>query len=172
MITGAGRGIGEAIAAAFSKEGASLALVARTKAQLDEVRSCCIESAMPLKMKDPRKLRGTICQCAAKQGALMLHAVKDGQTMAAPATSLVSRWRRSPRRAAPTAPLTLRSIRLIWQTEKLSTSSLNSCWKRTRCGAADLSCRHVLARALQTLEMACAVGKSSRELEGMCAACR
>jgi short-subunit dehydrogenase len=40
VITGAGRGIGEAIAAAFSREGASLALVARTKAQLDEVRSC------------------------------------------------------------------------------------------------------------------------------------
>ena len=42
VITGAGRGIGEAIAAALSREGASLALVARTKAQLDEVREACI----------------------------------------------------------------------------------------------------------------------------------
>ena len=38
MITGAGRGIGEAIAAAMSKEGASLALVSRTKSELEEAR--------------------------------------------------------------------------------------------------------------------------------------
>jgi len=39
VITGAGRGIGEAIAAAMSKEGASLALVSRTKSELEEARA-------------------------------------------------------------------------------------------------------------------------------------
>ena len=37
LITGAGRGIGKAIALAFAKAGADVALLARTKSQLDDV---------------------------------------------------------------------------------------------------------------------------------------
>jgi len=41
LITGAGRGIGRAVAMAFAREGASLILTARTLAELDEVRAGC-----------------------------------------------------------------------------------------------------------------------------------
>jgi NADP-dependent 3-hydroxy acid dehydrogenase YdfG len=50
IITGAGRGIGKAIALAYAREGAKLALVARTRAQLaqtvQEVEACGAETCL------------------------------------------------------------------------------------------------------------------------------
>ena len=40
IITGAGRGIGRAIAIAFAKEGATVSLVARTVSELEEHQIC------------------------------------------------------------------------------------------------------------------------------------
>lgn len=39
VVTGAGKGIGQAIAEVFAAEGASIALVARSKDQLEEVQT-------------------------------------------------------------------------------------------------------------------------------------
>ncbi len=38
LITGAGRGIGKAVALAYAREGASLAICARTKTEIDDHR--------------------------------------------------------------------------------------------------------------------------------------
>lgn len=47
VITGAGRGIGRAIALAFAREGMALELVARTRAQLLKVRGLCEQAGAP-----------------------------------------------------------------------------------------------------------------------------
>ena len=55
VVTGGGKGIGQAIAETFAAEGASIALVARSKDQLEEVisASCrlCMNVAMWLNTK-------------------------------------------------------------------------------------------------------------------------
>ncbi|MEM2785117.1 MAG: SDR family NAD(P)-dependent oxidoreductase, partial [Candidatus Nitrosotenuis sp.] len=48
VITGASSGIGAASASEFAKKGAKLALVARTKQKLDEVREYLGKSAMAI----------------------------------------------------------------------------------------------------------------------------
>eukprot|EP00123_Amoebidium_parasiticum_P012143 comp21151_c0_seq1/m.28630 comp21151_c0_seq1/g.28630 ORF comp21151_c0_seq1/g.28630 comp21151_c0_seq1/m.28630 type:complete len:242 (-) comp21151_c0_seq1:510-1235(-) len=47
LVTGAGRGVGKAIALALAKEGASLALCARTKSQLEAVAAECKAAGAP-----------------------------------------------------------------------------------------------------------------------------
>ena len=52
IITGAGRGIGRAIAIAFANEGASLYLTSRTKDELDETASACNEGSAKVVVSD------------------------------------------------------------------------------------------------------------------------
>ena len=65
LITGAGRGIGRAIAAAYAKEGAKLALAARTAAELEETarqvealgaHAC----AIPTDVTDPQQVEAMV----------------------------------------------------------------------------------------------------------------
>ena len=48
LVTGASRGIGEAIALSYAKEGATLFLVSRTKELLDAVAERCRTEGSPL----------------------------------------------------------------------------------------------------------------------------
>lgn len=41
LVTGASKGLGEAIAITYAKQGASIALAARSEDKLQDVRQCC-----------------------------------------------------------------------------------------------------------------------------------
>lgn len=65
IVTGAGRGIGRALAAGLAEAGADVALVARTKEQLEEtaelVRSAGREAiVLPADIRDPEQIRSAV----------------------------------------------------------------------------------------------------------------
>jgi NAD(P)-dependent dehydrogenase (short-subunit alcohol dehydrogenase family) len=53
LVTGAGRGIGKAIALDLAREGASVLLVARTASQLEEAKTECLAAGAPAALTYP-----------------------------------------------------------------------------------------------------------------------
>jgi NAD(P)-dependent dehydrogenase (short-subunit alcohol dehydrogenase family) len=70
LITGAGRGIGRAIALAFAEEGADLILTARTESELKEVRAACAAKGV--------KARNVVADLAQRQAVDEIFQAVDG----------------------------------------------------------------------------------------------
>jgi NAD(P)-dependent dehydrogenase (short-subunit alcohol dehydrogenase family) len=85
LITGAGRGIGRAIALAYAQEGASLALAARTRRDLEQTAReaqglgamTCI---VPVDIADPAQVEDLVCQTVARFGTIDILVNNAGMT--------------------------------------------------------------------------------------------
>jgi NAD(P)-dependent dehydrogenase (short-subunit alcohol dehydrogenase family) len=119
LITGAGRGIGKAVAAAFGREGAKLALCARTGADIDatvkELRSMGAEAegwACDVSLEQP--VKDLIANVQDKFGRIDMLVNNAGvMTRPAPTAELeVKKW-------DYTIAVNLRGTFLVTQTEKI-----------------------------------------------------
>lgn len=75
LVTGAGRGIGRAIAVTLAQEGCSVALVARSEADLAETAALCSTFSvptltLPTDISDKAAVESAINRCVAEWGAL------------------------------------------------------------------------------------------------------
>lgn len=119
LITGAGRGIGKAVAQAYAREGAKLALCARTGAEIDatvkELRSLGAEAegwACDVSLEHP--VKEFVATVQKKFGRVDILVNNAGvMTRPAPATELeVKKW-------DYTIAVNLRGTFLVTQTEKI-----------------------------------------------------
>jgi NAD(P)-dependent dehydrogenase (short-subunit alcohol dehydrogenase family) len=75
LVTGAGRGIGRAIALLLAREGCAVALVARNAAELDETKALCESHgakalALPLDLAQPALIASAVDACVETLGGL------------------------------------------------------------------------------------------------------
>jgi NAD(P)-dependent dehydrogenase (short-subunit alcohol dehydrogenase family) len=86
LVTGASRGIGAAVAAALSADGHRVALVARDRAALDEVRSGLPSPALavPADVTDPVQLEAAVARVEGEWGPIEVVVSNAGSGFAAP----------------------------------------------------------------------------------------
>jgi NAD(P)-dependent dehydrogenase (short-subunit alcohol dehydrogenase family) len=97
LITGAGRGLGEAIALAFAREGALVAAAARTKSEVDRVADACGPEAIaiPLDVTDEAACRGAVTTCQEHFGRIDILVNCAGIASSQPFRDLdLETWRR------------------------------------------------------------------------------
>ncbi|MGZ4032396.1 MAG: SDR family NAD(P)-dependent oxidoreductase, partial [Tumebacillaceae bacterium] len=76
LVTGAGRGIGKAVATGLAQAGADVVLVARTQSQLDEAAAEIAEQtgrrtlALACDLADPQAIENTVAQAIAHFGRI------------------------------------------------------------------------------------------------------
>jgi NAD(P)-dependent dehydrogenase (short-subunit alcohol dehydrogenase family) len=80
LVTGAGRGIGRAVAHRLSREGLRVALVARHRAQLDETAAGCAGPALavPADVTDPEQIEGAYAAVEQRWGPVEVLVVAAG----------------------------------------------------------------------------------------------
>ena len=84
VITGASRGLGEAMALGFSRQGASLALAARTASDLEQVAKACEEAgaarvlAVPTDITDEEQVEQLIGKTVAEFGSIDVFVANAG----------------------------------------------------------------------------------------------
>src|SRR5438105_4333630 len=90
MVTGAGRGIGRAVAVALAEEGCDLALLARSEDELAETAALCRDHnvrtlVLPTDVADDAALERAVAACVGELGGLNILVNNAGMFADAPA---------------------------------------------------------------------------------------
>lgn len=98
LVTGGGRGIGREVALRFAREGATVAVAARTRGEVEDVARECGDGAiaMTLDVTDDARCAEVIEECRRRLGGLHVLVNAAGIATSSPFTDLsLEEWRRT-----------------------------------------------------------------------------